>query len=844
MDIQEQILHKLVVVKSTQMNERQGFVTPILKVIEDEKFEAINKSDYPVDILVSKDFPLIDENYEHEELFLLRAHNLDIEKTQLHGQPRYWAKDETSFANLTSNILLPILEISLPQKETGLLPSGIIPPRGAFFIHDDDYIYGPLISPSSQTDDGDFIIEPFVHPSLSFGKGYIGKFKYSDVKDSIVSFYLNGKLLKRVNSFKELSNHKTENCYMDYLSDDQLIKVLNQQGFGKQTNSLGKKDAERLQQIIAQSEKINKIAKQDERLERLKKLLDRYLTEADSGFELIKAYLNSSAGQRFLSSYVEQKGASLLGEHLEKVKEKAKVQERIIQEELEQKAAEVVRKQQEIENIEFSVIQKKEESQLKIAQIEAETEEKIRQQLAAQEKELSEQVSMKQTELDGLNFRLKEKEHEVNEKLESLKLVDNIQEITRRREYLSQHIKELEYTVKGYTDTLKGDDNSDLAKKIGELQAITRVLNGSSIPVMSDNIYKPVVFCDKEPKTAEDVVKSLSHHFTQDNGRLFSIEEMTNLIVSVNQSFLTILSGPPGTGKTTTATRLAKALHLGSSTGDQNFLYIPVGRGWVSSRDLLGFYNSLKNVYQESRTGLYNFLKRKDKNADRAMKLILLDEANLSSMEHYWSDFLSLCDYEHFNRPIDTGIPTLEDRFIYLNENTRFIATINNDATTEKLSPRLIDRAPVIRLNNITDQIRTTADIYFDGAIPAEIMRDLFIPEYAQLSKSDDSVINKIIESLNKRDSSLGQQILISQRKINAITNYCDIAGKIIGTDVALDFAIQQHILPHIEGYGSSFKKRLQNLSELINKTYPRSAAELDRIISSGNEFTGTYSYF
>ncbi|TNZ31231.1 hypothetical protein CGK50_24740, partial [Vibrio parahaemolyticus] len=73
----------------------------------------------------------------------------------------------------------------------------------------------------------------------------------------------------------------------------------------KQTKGLGKKEAERLQQIIADSEKANKFGKHDERLERLKGLLDRYLSEADIGFELVKNYLDSSSGQSFLNKYVE-----------------------------------------------------------------------------------------------------------------------------------------------------------------------------------------------------------------------------------------------------------------------------------------------------------------------------------------------------------------------------------------------------------------------------------------------------------------------------------------------------------------------------------------------------------
>lgn len=829
-------LNKLVVIKSSQLNENQGFVVPILSISDNEEFSLVNKLDYPQDILVSKGYPYIDGNYEANEFFILKSHNLDEEKTQQNGSPRYWAKDESAFSDLTPSTLLPIVPVPLPSKENGLLPAGFEPPSRPFFILDDGYLFGPLTS--SQTDDERYIVEPYVHPSLSFGKGYLGQFLFKAVSDCIVETTVCGIALMFVSSFKQLSTHRNEKSSIDYVSDDQIIKVVNQLGFGKQTRGLGKKEAERLQQIVIDSEKANKFSKNDERLERLKGLLSRYLSEADIGYELVRNYLDSLSGQAFLNKYVEANRSTLLSDFIDKVRADAKAEEKKIQQELQEQRSQVAAKEQEISQIVEIVAQKRRDAKEQIAQIAAETEDEVRQNLKIKQQELSEKIvelEEKQRDLDT----------EIEQKIEHLKLVNDIEKLQSDCNYYDQHSKRLEATVKGFEATLKNNDTEELARKIGEMEAINRVLNGKSASVSKVvQEYNPIQFTESEPETAEQVIDAMCSHFAQDNGRIFSKEEMTNLIVSVNQSFLTILSGPPGTGKTSTATRLAKALYLGSSRGDQNFLYVPVGRGWVSSRDTLGFYNSLKDVYQESRTGIYSFLSRQEPEESKALKLILLDEANLSSMEHYWSDFLALCDLENLNRPIDTGIPHKSHRFLNVGHNTRFIATINNDATTEKLSPRLIDRVPIITLDVSTDKMIDTTSIKLEGSIQASNLRKLFIPEYPELSKAEESILARIIETLGSRDPSLGKPIPISRRKVNAITNYCDIAGQMIGSEAAMDFAIQQHVLPHIEGYGSSFRKRLEQLLSIVNKTYPRSSAQIERILASGNEFTGSYSYF
>ena len=95
-----------------------------------------------------------------------------------------------------------------------------------------------------------------------------------------------------------------------------------------------------------------------------------------------------------------------------------------------------------------------------------------------------------------------------------------------------------------------------------------------------------------------------------------------------------------------------------------------------------------------------------ERNCSRFPYIILLDEANLSPMEYYWADFMRAADKNDDDILINIGLE--ED--VYIPKTLHFLATINNDQTTEQLSPRLIDRAWIIKLPK-TELLETELEI-------------------------------------------------------------------------------------------------------------------------------------
>ncbi|BBF23551.1 coiled-coil domain-containing protein [Sutterella megalosphaeroides] len=253
------------------------------------------------------------------------------------------------------------------------------------------------------------------------------------------------------------------------------------------------------------------------------------------------------------------------------------------------------------------------------------------------------------------------------------------------------------------------------------------------------------------PRFEADPV-TLARTLVADVQRLRDYDRLTilNLFILLTQNFLTVLSGPPGAGKTSISVILGDVLGLteksersdGSYNSDRSdrtggsdhaesmekaestesterFLPVSVERGWTSKRDFLGYWNPLSKTFESPDPRRSDALALLDAEAragfDDLPFVMLLDEANLSPMEYYWGDFMRICDDRSRMNRIALGGDALYD----VPDTLRFLATINSDFTTENLSPRLLDRAPVVTLPETEPDFANLGDrgaSYDDGA--------------------------------------------------------------------------------------------------------------------------------
>lgn len=307
--------------------------------------------------------------------------------------------------------------------------------------------------------------------------------------------------------------------------------------------------------------------------------------------------------------------------------------------------------------------------------------------------------------------------------------------------------------------------------------------------------------------------------------REYSRNDIINIYISIAQNFITIFSGEPGTGKTSMCNIVAETLGLLQYGEELNrFVSVSVERGWSSKRDLIGYYNPLTRKYDKSNGKIYDALRVLDVERDKSEYpfIIMLDEANLSPIEYYWADFMRLTDRSSSN---DDYINIGAERELYVPETLKFVATINTDQTTETLSPRLIDRACIIKLPKVEPKYIVEAS----SATTEIITWDNFTKAFSKTAELN-PITQKGMKEIYKLFNDYGMSV--SPRTQAGIKKYVMAAQEImedepntLSREKALDFAVVQKLLPKINGYYSVYERFFDSLKQLC-KEYNLSMTE------------------
>ena len=155
-----------------------------------------------------------------------------------------------------------------------------------------------------------------------------------------------------------------------------------------------------------------------------------------------------------------------------------------------------------------------------------------------------------------------------------------------------------------------------------------------------------------------------------------------------------IATGLAGSGKT----KLAQAFARWLSTPVGCYELVPVGADWTGNENVLGYPNGLDKEIYNSKPAL-DLIIHAEAHED-VPHFLILDEMNLSHVERYFADILSVIESEAEIQLYDGAARHADGKPIpsrvELPKNLFIIGTVNVDETTYMFSPKVLDRANVI----------------------------------------------------------------------------------------------------------------------------------------------------
>ena len=265
---------------------------------------------------------------------------------------------------------------------------------------------------------------------------------------------------------------------------------------------------------------------------------------------------------------------------------------------------------------------------------------------------------------------------------------------------------------------------------------------------------------DEEIRTAEETdenILSLKNKL-EDQGYHCNIKVLAQFLLGLNTNQLIILHGAPGMGKTSFVSNIARALGFA-------YKIIPVRLNWIDNQDLTGYFNPVERRYYS--TPFLDALCEAKENPQKHY-LICLDEMNLAHVEYYFSDVLSSMEsgegiplYAHKDQEnawkrqetimashnentvewldAKTDQENLKNRYtpeFEIPQNVTFVGTLNMDATTNDLSPKVIDRSCIIK---VTKDAGETLCPFEQGVMTLEEMQgeDSFEKQLLKALKKD-----------------------------------------------------------------------------------------------------------
>ena len=318
--------------------------------------------------------------------------------------------------------------------------------------------------------------------------------------------------------------------------------------------------------------------------------------------------------------------------------------------------------------------------------------------------------------------------------------------------------------------------------------------------------------------TLEALCEGFRNYLAKVEKLYFDIDVIRFFVSGFAASHFQILEGLSGTGKSSLPRYFAK--YVGGSV-----LFMPVQATWRDKTNLIGFFNEFSKTYSE--TEFLARLYRASYNPDM-INIFVLDEMNISRVEYYFADLLSVLEYpvsewqlKVMQLPFGFAPPVkLEEGFVRIPENSYFVGTANKDDSTFTITDKVYDRAITMDFteNNKPFEVEAeTPTITLSHSTLRSLYTKALSDSELLLQDQDRARLTKIFDFAYETFN-----VAVGNRILNQIENIVPVFVAAGGKkETAIDFMISKKLISKLEGrFEDHIKDSLASLIALLDKTY------------------------
>ncbi|MDB9882008.1 hypothetical protein OAD66_02625 [Bacteroidia bacterium] len=372
-------------------------------------------------------------------------------------------------------------------------------------------------------------------------------------------------------------------------------------------------------------------------------------------------------------------------------------------------------------------------------------------------------------------------------------------------------------------ESIIGELESNIIDETGQIGDLNKrtVGNGSVKAILGPNNYiKFLKELLKQEKVSSENIQfttpqidfniSSFQNACKNAGLVYTDQLITRFVSSLLTKPFVILTGLSGSGKT----KLAQAYVQWICQEESQYRIIPVGADWTNREPLLGYPNALNpEEYVKPDSGVIDLVLQANSNPELPHFLIL-DEMNLSHVERYFADFLSVMESNeeiplYSEGTMDNGVPSK----LKVPANLFIIGTVNIDETTYMFSPKVLDRANTIEFRltekDLEDFIASEVKLDMDvlkaqGANMGQSFMSMALLETYKNLKPVADDLKLFFSELKKSGAEFGYRTASEIGRLMYMLVELGEEGENL-----LDIAIMQKLLPKLHGSRNKLTKVL-----------------------------------